>query len=153
MLARRGDEERARRGHRSCSFAAAACSLPAAVLQLSVLRGFATLTAAICRSRQNGNELRVLAVLLECFWLVCCGWPACRLKQPPAVQCLVGARYACERRLGGALVLLRTNRLLASVLQDASSLCLRGTGPWGSSMLKLGLPTGRKRTRSEVREG
>ena len=30
---------------------------------------------------------------------------------------------------------------------------LRGTGPWGSSMLKLGLSTGRKRTRSEVREG
>ena len=40
----------------------------------------------------------------------------------------------------------------ASVLPPLARF-LRGTGPWGSSMLKLGLSTGRKRTRSEVREG
>jgi len=87
VLARRGDEERPRRGGAHLCFAAAGvqCSLPAAVLQLSVslCSAVATLTAAACRSRQNGNELRVLAVLLECFWLVLWSLACCRqLKQP-----------------------------------------------------------------------
>ena len=34
---------------------------------------FARRSAAARSSRQNGDELRALAVLLECFWLVCCG--------------------------------------------------------------------------------
>ena len=81
--------------------------------------------ANCCSSQHssNGNKLRPLVLARAGSACGSCCL-ACTQTERPAAQSLAGARYACERRLGGALVLLRTNRLLASVLRTLARLVL-----------------------------
>ena len=70
VLARRGDEERPRRGaHNCCGGVRRTVQSVQLVYRLSVLRGFARLGSAARSRRQDDNELSPCVSFAQCFAL------------------------------------------------------------------------------------